>query len=43
MSSEETIELQGGVRMPAVAFGCAFGDWVGATDFQGFLPAAGQS
>lgn len=32
------VELAGGVRMPAVAFGCAFGDWVGKTDFQGFLP-----
>lgn len=33
--------LSNGVRMPAVAFGCAFGDWVGATDFQGFLPEQG--
>jgi diketogulonate reductase-like aldo/keto reductase len=24
--------------MPTLAFGCAFGDWVGATEFQGFLP-----
>lgn len=24
--------------MPCVAFGCAFGDWEGATEFQGFLP-----
>ena len=32
------VELANGTRMPSVAFGCAFGDWVGATDFQGFLP-----
>jgi diketogulonate reductase-like aldo/keto reductase len=32
------VTLRNGVEMPAVAFGCAFGDWVGATDFQGFLP-----
>jgi diketogulonate reductase-like aldo/keto reductase len=32
------ITLRGGVEMPTVAFGCAFGDWIGATDFQGFLP-----
>jgi diketogulonate reductase-like aldo/keto reductase len=30
--------LANGVCMPSVAFGCAFGDWVGATAFQGFLP-----
>lgn len=24
--------------MPRVAFGCAFGDWTGGGDFQGFLP-----
>ncbi len=30
--------LQNGVQMPSVAFGCAFGDWVGKSDFQGFLP-----
>lgn len=24
--------------MPTVAFGCAFGDWVGGSTFQGFLP-----
>lgn len=32
------ITLPNGVTMPTIAFGCAFGDWVGATDFQGFLP-----
>lgn len=32
------VQLDGGVSMPTVAFGCAFGDWVGKTDFQGFLP-----
>ena len=31
-------KLQNGVKMPSVAFGCAFGDWVGKSDFQGFLP-----
>jgi diketogulonate reductase-like aldo/keto reductase len=30
--------LKNGVKMPSVAFGCAFGDWVGRSDFQGFLP-----
>jgi diketogulonate reductase-like aldo/keto reductase len=34
----ESITLANGVALPTVAFGCAFGDWVGATDFQGFLP-----
>ncbi len=32
------VTLHNGVTMPSLAFGCAFGDWVGATDFQGFLP-----
>jgi diketogulonate reductase-like aldo/keto reductase len=32
------VTLRNGVTMPTLAFGCAFGDWVGATDFQGFLP-----
>lgn len=32
------VTLHNGVSMPTLAFGCAFGDWVGATDFQGFLP-----
>lgn len=30
--------LHNGVEIPSIAFGCAFGDWVGRTDFQGFLP-----
>lgn len=34
----ESITLRNGVGMPSIAFGCAFGDWVGRTDFQGFLP-----
>lgn len=34
----ESVTLGKGVAMPSVAFGCAFGDWVGKTDFQGFLP-----
>ncbi len=34
----ESVTLANGVVMPSVAFGCAFGDWVGATEFQGFLP-----
>lgn len=33
-----TVTLHNGVRMPTLAFGTAFGDWVGATEFQGFLP-----
>jgi diketogulonate reductase-like aldo/keto reductase len=33
-----TLTLHNGVPMPTLAFGTAFGDWVGATDFQGFLP-----
>jgi len=37
-SDRHTVTLAGGVTMPAVQFGCAFGDWVGATEFQGFLP-----
>lgn len=32
------VALHNGVTMPTLGFGCAFGDWVGATDFQGFLP-----
>jgi len=34
----ESVTLAKGVAMPTVAFGCAFGDWVGKTEFQGFLP-----
>ena len=37
----ESVTLTNGVVMPSVAFGCAFGDWVGATEFQGFLPEQG--
>ena len=33
-----SVTLHNGVELPTVAFGCAFGDWVGATEFQGFLP-----
>jgi diketogulonate reductase-like aldo/keto reductase len=33
-----TLALHNGVTMPTLAFGTAFGDWVGATEFQGFLP-----
>ena len=32
------VSLHNGVTMPTLAFGCAFGDWVGATEFQGFQP-----
>ena len=38
MSDLQTIQLPMGVSMPTNHFGCAFGDWVGKTDFQGFLP-----
>jgi len=34
----QTVKLSNGVELPSVAFGCAFGDWTGGTDFQGFLP-----
>ena len=37
-ASAQEITLNNGVVMPTIAFGCAFGDWVGATEFQGFLP-----
>lgn len=37
-SDLRTVTLHNGVAMPTLAFGCAFGDWVGRTDFQGFLP-----
>lgn len=33
-----SITLRNGVIMPAVGTGCAYGDWVGATDYAGFLP-----
>lgn len=33
-----SVRLHNGVTMPTLAFGCAFGDWVGRMDFQGFLP-----
>jgi diketogulonate reductase-like aldo/keto reductase len=33
-----TITLHNGVTMPTLAFGCAFGDWVGGNEFQGFQP-----
>jgi diketogulonate reductase-like aldo/keto reductase len=36
--SAREVLLHNGVTMPSLAFGCAFGDWVGATEFQGFLP-----
>ena len=32
------VTLHNGVAIPTLAFGCAFGDWVGNTEFQGFLP-----
>ena len=32
------VKLPQGIEMPTVAFGCAFGDWIGGGDFQGFLP-----
>lgn len=36
--SARAVTLHNGVTMPTLAFGCAFGDWVGSTEFQGFLP-----
>ncbi len=38
VQSLESVKLANGVELPSVAFGCAFGDWVGGSDFQGFLP-----
>lgn len=32
------VSLHNGVQMPTLSFGCAFGDWVGGDEFQGFLP-----
>eukprot|EP00759_Apiculatamorpha_spiralis_P006573 PhF_6_TR13873/c0_g1_i2/m.22266 len=32
------VELANGVKMPLVGSGCAYGDWIGGTEFQGFLP-----
>ena len=37
-SDQGFVTLPGDVRMPAVAFGCAFGNWVAEDAFQGFLP-----
>lgn len=34
----ETVALANGVRLPRIGFGCAFGDWTGQSEFQGFLP-----
>lgn len=36
--SAREVTLHNGLTMPTLAFGCAFGDWVGTTEFQGFLP-----
>ncbi len=35
---KRALTLQNQVEMPAVAYGCAFGNWTGTADFQGFLP-----
>ncbi len=32
------VNLRNGVSIPQLGYGCAFGDWLGRTDFQGFLP-----
>ena len=32
------VTLHNGVTMPTLAFGCAFGDWIGTNEFQGFQP-----
>ena len=34
----DTLTLRNEVKIPAIGAGCAYGDWVGATDFCGFLP-----
>jgi diketogulonate reductase-like aldo/keto reductase len=39
MSKEQSVyKLSNGVEIPSIFFGCAFGDWVGKSSFQGFLP-----
>lgn len=37
-SAIPAVSLRNGVTMPRIGFGCAFGDWIGRTEFQGFLP-----
>lgn len=37
-SSVPSVSLSNGVVMPLMGYGCAFGDWLGRRDFQGFLP-----
>jgi diketogulonate reductase-like aldo/keto reductase len=32
------LTLRNGVTIPRIGHGCAFGDWLGRSDFQGFLP-----
>jgi diketogulonate reductase-like aldo/keto reductase len=34
----QKVTLSNGVQIPSVGMGCAFGDWTGHIDFQGFLP-----
>ena len=38
MTDLQTVELRPGVAMPTTAFGCAFGDRMGQTEFQGVVP-----
>lgn len=33
-----TVKLSNDVEMPSLGFGCAFGNWTGQTEYQGFLP-----
>lgn len=32
------VSLRNGVTIPQLGYGCAFGDWIGRSEFQGFLP-----
>ena len=38
MALAASVALVNGVSMPAVGFGCAFGNWTGTAEFQGQLP-----
>ncbi len=38
MNDSQTLTLHNGLPIPAVGFGCAFGNWTGGDVMQGFLP-----
>jgi|EP01033_Poteriospumella_lacustris_P009367 diketogulonate reductase-like aldo/keto reductase len=41
--SKETVVLSNGVALPALGFGCAFGNWTDSSRFIGFTPEEGWS